>query len=72
LVETFERMRSRSSITVFALTGGVAADVMLMWCGCCQSPMLGEDSDVVMREWEYWPFDAGFDRGERPMTWLTC
>ena len=26
----------------------------------CLAPMLGEDSDVIMREWEYWQFDHGF------------
>jgi len=28
----------------------------------CLSPMLGDDSDVVMREWEFWPWGAGFDQ----------
>jgi hypothetical protein len=26
----------------------------------CLGPMLGEDTDLVIREWEYWPFSAGF------------
>jgi hypothetical protein len=28
----------------------------------CGPNMFGEDADVVMREWEYWPFAAGFER----------
>jgi hypothetical protein len=26
----------------------------------CLAPMLGEDADIIIREWEYWPFSAGF------------
>ena len=25
----------------------------------CVRPQVGEDADVITREWEYWPFDAG-------------
>ena len=27
----------------------------------CIAPMLGSDVDVVLREWEYWPYSAGID-----------
>jgi hypothetical protein len=30
----------------------------------CLAPMLGEDTDLVIREWEYWPFSAGFADSE--------
>ncbi|GAB5360838.1 hypothetical protein AAMO2058_000661500 [Amorphochlora amoebiformis] len=28
----------------------------------CLEPMLGSDSDIVLREWEYWEFSEGFER----------
>ena len=28
----------------------------------CLAPMLGDDADVVLREWEYWSFYEGFER----------
>jgi hypothetical protein len=27
----------------------------------CMPQMVGDDADIIIREWEYWPFDAGID-----------
>jgi hypothetical protein len=34
----------------------------------CMPQMAGDDVDIIIREWEYWPFAAGFDESEGVFT----